>query len=91
MIIAALIVGVTVGLICGVVICMLQTQSEIETLEVKVETQEEKSVPKIAVIKALNGSRMDPTPYRQNRKDNPAIYWNGAVEAVRFQLEDYLK
>ena len=87
MIIAALIVGVTVGLICGVVICMLRTRSEIERLE----TQVEASIPKVAVIKALNGSRMDSKTYRQNRKDNPSIYWNGAVEAVRFQLEDYLK
>lgn len=87
MIVAALIAGVAVGLICGVIICMLRTQSEIERLE----TQVEASIPKVAVIKALNGSRMDSKTYRQNRKDNPSIYWNGAVEAVRFQLEDYLK
>ena len=84
---ALLIAGVCVGLICGFLADMIHNRKEIEELEAKLEA----SIPKLTVIKALNGAQLDPKAARQKRKDCSNIYWNGAIEAVKFILEDDLK
>lgn len=85
--IAALIAGVTAGLICGVLMQMLRSRSQIEELE----SQLSSSIPKRRVIQAINRNHMNSKAAHQKRKDNSNAYWEGALQAVWNDLEEDLR
>lgn len=87
MTIAALIAGVTVGIIVGAFLMMLENRAEVEELE----SQLSSSIPKRRVIQAINRNHMNSKAAHQKRKDNSNAYWEGALQAVWNDLEEDLK
>lgn len=85
--IAALIAGVTAGLICGALMQMLMSRSQIEELE----SQLSSSIPKQRVIQAINRNKLSGKKMRRKRKDRSNEYWNGALQAVWNDLKEDLK
>lgn len=87
MTIAALIAGVTVGIIVGAFMMMLGHRAEVEELQARLNA----SIPKRRVIQAINRNHMNSKAAHQKRKDNSNAYWEGALQAVWNDLEEYLK
>lgn len=87
MTIAALIAGVTVGIIVGAFMMMLENRAEVEELQARLNA----SIPKIEVLKAINRNKLSGKKLHQKRKDKSNEYWNGAIEAVWFDLKEDLK
>lgn len=82
--IAALIAGITAGLLIGYMAAMASAGRELEALK----DQLSRSIPKVKVIQAINGSHLNA---RQKRKDGSNRYWEGALQAVWHDLQEDLK
>lgn len=87
MTIAALIAGVTVGIIVGAFMMMLENRAEVEELQARLNA----SIPKIEVLKAINRNKLSGKELHQKRKDKSNEYWNGGIDAVYFDLKEDLK
>lgn len=87
MTIAALIAGVAVGIIVGAILMMLEHQAEVEELQARLDA----SIPKIEVLKAINRNKLSGKELHQKRKDKSNEYWNGAIEAIYYDLKEDLK
>ncbi|WP_288339170.1 hypothetical protein [uncultured Allobaculum sp.] len=87
MTIAALIAGVTVGIIVGAFMMMLENRAEVEELQARLNA----SIPKIEVLKAINRNKLSGKKLHQKRKDKSNEYWNGGIDAVYFDLKEDLK
>lgn len=85
--IAALIAGVTVGIIVGAFMMMLENRAEVEELQARLNA----SIPKIEVLKAINRNKLSEKKLHQKRKDKSNEYWNGGIDAVYFDLKEDLR
>lgn len=83
--IAALIAGVTVGIIVGAFLMMLENRAEVEELQARLNA----SIPKIDVLKAINGCRMSGRELHQKTKGKDG--WTAAVEEIWSILKEDLK
>lgn len=94
MTIAALIAGVTVGIIVGAFMMMLENRAEVEELQARLNASQARlnaSIPKIKVLKAINRNKLSGKKLHQKRKDKSNEYWNGGIDAVYFDLKEDLK
>ena len=83
--IAALIAGITAGLLIGALMMMLKTQAEIDELHGRLDD----SIPKIDVLKAINCCRMSGRELHQKTKGKDG--WTAAVEEIWSILKEDLK